>query len=161
MQRYATRLVPPCHVPVLRQLIVDSNAAGSKWCSRHEELQAKSLKTYKVWRVLIVSCGESGLTSLQRFSFELEAFEECRVSIEYIQHCECSEELHALSDCIRKKWVLTQRTVEARIKHHKLFYAGGDVSHQAFIDNLTKQKMLLEEKLLQIDERAYVVSTIQ
>lgn len=101
------------------------------------------------------------LTSLQRFSFELEAFEECRVTDEYIDSCDCSEELHALSDCIRRKWVLTQRTVEARIKHHRLFYAGGDVSHQAFIDNLTKQKMLLEEKLLQIDERAYLVGVIQ
>lgn len=97
---------------------------------------------------------------VQRFSFELEAFEECQVSLAYIKACDCPRELHELSDCIRKKWVLTQRTVDARVKHHRLFYAGGDVSHQAFIDNLTKQKGLLEEKLLKIDERAYEVSAM-
>lgn len=51
--------------------------------------------------------------------------------------------------------------MDARIKHHKLFYAGGDVSHQAFIDNLSKQKVVLEEKLLRIDERAYEVGCLQ
>lgn len=78
-----------------------------------------------------------------------------------IKACECPEELHEWSQCLRKKWILTQRAADARIKHHKLFYAGGDVSHQAFIDNLTKQKLVLEEKLLRIDERAYEVRMCQ
>ena len=96
----------------------------------------------------------------QRFSYELEAYQECEITIRCIKACDRPEELHEWSQCIRKKWVLTQRTVDARIKHHKLFYAGGAVSHQAFIDNLTKQKDILEEKLLRIDERAYYVGGI-
>ncbi|GAA5923748.1 uncharacterized protein JCM15063_003750 [Sporobolomyces koalae] len=114
----------------------------SKWCSVHEELQAKLLKTYK------------------RYSLAVEAFNDTTLpeSLDAIDAEDGLEQLRHWSAACRQKWSLVRRVVVARAEHHQQFYAGGDGGHCLFINILKDESTKLERFLRALDRQAYKIT---
>ncbi|GAA5910583.1 uncharacterized protein JCM6883_003225 [Sporobolomyces salmoneus] len=114
----------------------------SKWCSVHEELQAKLLKTYK------------------RYSLAVEAFDDSVLpnNLESIHSEDDLPQLRRWSETCRQKWSLVRRVIVARAEHHQQFYAGGDWGHCLFVETLKEESIKLERFLRALDHQAYSVN---
>ncbi|GAA5956254.1 hypothetical protein JCM3765_005607 [Sporobolomyces pararoseus] len=114
----------------------------SKWCTVHEELQAKLLKTYKRYSLVVDSFDDSVLPA------DLKAIdsEEDLVQLRnWSEHC-------------RQKWSLVRRVIIARAEHHQQFYAGGDWGHCLFVESLKSESLKLERFLRALDRQAYSIN---
>ncbi|GAA6047777.1 hypothetical protein NBRC10513_003568 [Rhodotorula toruloides] len=117
-------------------------SSDSKWCTVHEELQAKLLKSYK------------------RLTRAFEAFDDSQLppNLEAISTSDDLPRLRLWSEAARSKWNLARRVVVARAEHHQQFYAGGDWGHAVFVESLNKQRSRMEELLCALDRRAYEIT---
>ncbi|GAA5995448.1 hypothetical protein JCM5350_005978 [Sporobolomyces pararoseus] len=114
----------------------------SKWCTVHEELQAKLLKTYK------------------RYSLAVDSFDNSMLphDIEGINSEKDLVRLRDWSEQCRQKWSLVRRVIVARAEHHQQFYAGGDWGHCLFVESLKSESLKLERFLRALDHQAYSVN---
>lgn len=85
----------------------------------------------------------------------MDAFGGPSITYSDIAACSSISTLLSWSLATRQHWLLTKRTIEGRRLHHFLFYEGGDDGHQAFLQVLYDRQAELEERLLQLDDRAY------
>ncbi|GAA5940278.1 hypothetical protein JCM1841_003586 [Sporobolomyces salmonicolor] len=125
-----------------RALCSRKPSPNSKWCSVHEELQAKLLKTYK------------------RYTFAVESFDNSSLP----KHTDAIfgegdlAQLRTWSETSRQKWSLVRRVIAARAEHHQQFYAGGDWGHCLFVETLKEESLLLERFLRALDCQAYKIT---
>ncbi|GAA5846226.1 hypothetical protein JCM3766R1_000756 [Sporobolomyces carnicolor] len=127
---------------ITRALCSRTPSPRSKWCSVHEELQAKLLKTYK------------------RYSLAVDAFDDSVLpkNIDAIVNEDDLVQLRSWSESCRQKWSLVRRVVVARAEHHQQFYAGGDWGHCLFVETLKDESLKLERFLRALDHQAYSVN---
>ncbi|GAA5867512.1 hypothetical protein JCM1840_002532 [Sporobolomyces johnsonii] len=125
-----------------RALCSRKPSPNSKWCSVHEELQAKLLKTYK------------------RYTFAVESFDNSLLPkhIDAIFSEGDLAQLRTWSETSRQKWSLVRRVIAARAEHHQQFYAGGDWGHCLFVETLKEESLLLERFLRALDRQAYKIT---
>ncbi|GAA5899069.1 hypothetical protein JCM6882_004608 [Rhodosporidiobolus microsporus] len=127
---------------ITRALCTRAPSKHSKWCSVHEELQAKLLKSYK------------------RLTIAFEAFDDSALplNLDAIQGEEHLPQLRAWSETARSKWSLAKRVIVARAEHHQQFYAGGDWGHTLFVETLKSETQRMERFLRALDRQAYKVT---
>lgn len=120
-------------------------SAGSKWCSIHEELQAKLLKSYK------------------RLTKAVEAWDDSTLvkSMGMIEETSDMAQLRTWSELARSKWGLVNRVIVSREDHHAQFYAGGDWNHCLFVETLNDESARLERTMRALDRRAYTLTLVK
>ncbi|GAA6010210.1 hypothetical protein JCM10207_005668 [Rhodosporidiobolus poonsookiae] len=125
-----------------RALCARTPSRNSKWCSVHEELQAKLLKSYK------------------RLTLAFESFDEATLprNLEVILAEDDLAKLRTWSEASRSKWSLARRVIVARAEHHQQFYAGGDWGHNLFVETLKAETDKMERFLRALDRRAYAIT---
>ncbi|GAA5975088.1 hypothetical protein JCM11641_000027 [Rhodosporidiobolus odoratus] len=125
-----------------RALCTRAPSHASKWCSIHEELQAKLLKSYKRLTLAYESFCDDDLPS----------------ALDAINGEEDLARLRGWSEAARSKWSLSRRVITARAEHHQQFYAGGDWGHTTFVESLKSENGRLERFLQALDRQAYKVT---
>ncbi|WAQ85910.1 hypothetical protein PtA15_6A539 [Puccinia triticina] len=140
---------------------------NSKWCKKHEELQGKFMRLYKLHsRKLDSYTLENGYPGFQTPALDTAL---CRVENESLTHITNDmiprlEDMNQIGDpdtlrawyqIARRTWALANRAVLAREHHHSQFYQNGDHSHRHFNEILRRKQDLLESLMTGIDQRLY------
>ncbi|GAA5858315.1 hypothetical protein JCM8547_004645 [Rhodosporidiobolus lusitaniae] len=130
---------------ITRALCSRTPSYNSKWCSVHEELQAKLLKSYK------------------RLTLAFESFDDAVLprSLDAVTDEQGLPQLRSWSEAARSKWSLAKRVIVARAEHHQQFYAGGDWGHTLFVETLKSETQRMERFLRALDRRAYAITLEQ
>ncbi|GAA6040956.1 hypothetical protein JCM8097_000509, partial [Rhodosporidiobolus ruineniae] len=130
---------------IARQSCSRAPSHNSKWCSLHEELQAKLLKSYK------------------RLTLAFESFDDAvlPLNLDAIAAEPDLVQLRQWSGECRNKWSLAKRVIVARAEHHQQFYAGGDWGHTLFVETLRSETQRMERFLRALDRQAYKITLAQ
>ncbi|KAF8598693.1 hypothetical protein BDV93DRAFT_609706 [Ceratobasidium sp. AG-I] len=120
---------------------------SSKWCSTHEEIEGKQLKLYKRHTAAL----ESDI-ALRKPEFLVRSVALKAGITDAMVTLEALREWYADA---RHQWVLATRTINARLRHHNTFYAGGDAGHLQYLDFLRSVIAQLESTMQKCDDLRY------